>query len=1128
MDRTNCTCTGWMACRWFFFILWTILFLTFSQPARAEKNCDPWVARLVSLQGSVEVLRGDAAEWVGAPAEATFCSGDQIRVGANSRAALYLFNEATIRLGPHSALRLDQVQAPRTLLLEMVEGVAHFFSRFPQSLQLSTPFVNGVVKGTEFVARVDTVQTLITVFEGRVAAANTKGEVEVVSGQNLVARSGSAPLLTRMVRPRRAVHWALYYPAVLNLRALEKVHPALHPALDAFHRGDSAAALSALPADGSADLILLRAALNLSVGRVAAARGDLNAALVRDAHDSAAHALLAVMAVVQNDNEKALTLADKAVKFKDSAPARLARSYAHQANADLPAAMADAAAAVDLEADNPLAWARLAELRLALGDLHAAERAAATAVRLDNGLAHSQTVLGFAHLTRFETKAAAAAFNKATELDPTAPLPRLGLGLARINAGDLAKGCELLEIAVSLDPNNSLMRSYLGKAFYEEKRDPLAFNQYEMAKRLDPNDPTPWLYGAIQKQTRNQPVAALDDLQESIARNDNRAVIRSRLLLDEDLAVRGADLARIYNDLGYEQRALLEGWSAVNTYPSEASGHRFLADAYRSLPNHEIARASELLQAQMLSPLNLSPLQPAASETDRQFLAGTTGGSAALNEYSPLFVRDRVGVQGSVLAGEHNTYVDEAVVTAQGGSGVVSGGILHYETDGFRENQDQDRDIQNVFGQARLNPRLSVQTEFRNSEAAYGDLPQRFDADNYNATVQNEAQSQSLRIGGRYAFSPRSDTLAMLTFRETDDKAVDSGFEGNVRTSGYIAEAQQQWRNDRLSVVAGGGYSSLDNDESLHLTIALPPPLPPAEVVQTNHYNLYQASGYVYANLKLPRSMLWTFGIAVESVQGGLFELDRERVNPKVGVTWDITADTTIRAAAVKKLARNLINDQTLEPTHVAGFNQLYEDTSGGDMLRYGAAIDHRFTKRLFTGLEAARREIDDLYKDANSLTGETEVNEADWYENLIRTYLYWAPWEWVAARLEYRYETFERSIAHPGNEAVKELETHLVPMGLNFYCSKGGILGLTATYVNQMAELVDADMMTGRSIKDENDHFWVTDLSLGFRLPRRHGLVNLEVRNLFNESFHYQDMDDALTEFYPERTVLGKLSFSF
>ena len=93
-------------------------------------------------------------------------------------------------------------------------------------------------------------------------------------------------------------------------------------------------------------------------------------------------------------------------------------------------------------------------------------------------------------------------------------------------------------------------------------------------------DPTPWFYDAIAKQTTNRPVEALHDLQQAIELNDNRAVYRSRLLLDADLAARSASLGRIYSDLGFQQLALVEGWKSVNTDPTNFSAHRFLADSY--------------------------------------------------------------------------------------------------------------------------------------------------------------------------------------------------------------------------------------------------------------------------------------------------------------------------------------------------------------------------------------------------------------------------------------------------------------------------------------------------------------------------------------------------------------------
>src|ERR1043166_8201031 len=165
------------------------------------------------------------------------------------------------------------------------------------------------------------------------------------------------------------------------------------------------------------------------------------------------------------------------------------------------------------------------------------------------------------------------------------------------------------------------MRSYLGKAYFEEKREKQAGDQYQIAKQLDPNDPTPYFYDAILKQTTNRPVEALQDMEQAIERNDNRAVYRSRLLLDADLASRSAALGRIYSDLGFQQLALVEGWKSVNTDPANFSAHRFLADSYSVLPRHEIARVGELLQSQLLQPLNTTPIQPHLAESNLLLLS---------------------------------------------------------------------------------------------------------------------------------------------------------------------------------------------------------------------------------------------------------------------------------------------------------------------------------------------------------------------------------------------------------------------------------------------------------------------------------------------------------------------------
>ena len=261
-------------------------------------------------------------------------------------------------------------------------------------------------------------------------------------------------------------------------------------------------------------------------------------------------------------------------------------------------------------------------------------------------------MLGFAELTRVRTSAAKASFERAIARESRNPLAHLGLGLAKIREGDLHGGRHDIETAAALDVDDAVIRSYLGKAYFEEKRDRLSAVQYGLAKQLDPRDPTPYLYDAIRKQTINRPVEALYDLQQSIELNDNRAVYRSRFLLDSDLAARSASLGRIYRDLGFEQLALVEGWKSLAADPEISRRHRLLRDTYSALPRHTIARDSELLPVQLLQPLNVSPVQPRLADNGFAFL-DTGLASSGFNEFTRLFAGNQLRFIGDGLVGDH-------------------------------------------------------------------------------------------------------------------------------------------------------------------------------------------------------------------------------------------------------------------------------------------------------------------------------------------------------------------------------------------------------------------------------------------------------------------------------------------
>ena len=73
------------------------------------------------------------------------------------------------------------------------------------------------------------------------------------------------------------------------------------------------------------------------------------------------------------------------------------------------------------------------------------------------------------------------------------------------------------------------------------------------------------------------------------------------------------------------------------------------------------------------------------------------------------------------------------------GRAAFSAGQFHYQSDGYRENNDVEHNIYTLFGQAALTDTLSVQAENRSRRTEQGDLTQKFDPDNFSRAGRTES-----------------------------------------------------------------------------------------------------------------------------------------------------------------------------------------------------------------------------------------------------------------------------------------------------------------------------------------------------------------------------------------------------
>jgi len=1146
-------------------MLWLtlIVLLAGATPVVMAAACEPVVGRFASVEGRIEVQRAAGAAWLVAGVDTAVCARDTVRAGRHSRAALALVNDAVLRVDAGTTVRLVNVvaDAEEPSFLELLRGAIQSFSRKPRLIKVNSPYINGTIEGTEFVLRVAQAGASLTVLEGRVRADNTHGSVLVDSGQVASAGAGQAPQLRTPVRPRDAVQWALYYPPLLALDGgTDRDRP------DAFDDVPAALqALEAVPAGSrGARHQLERAALLLAVGAVDEAGVAIDEALRLDPGAGLALALRSIVHVVQNRTDEALADALRAVELAPAPSSRIALSYAQQARFDIDGARDTLLAAVAGEPRSALAWARLGELWLMLGERAKAAQAAERAAALAPGLARVRLVEGFIALAEYRQRDALETFAEAIAMRSADPIAHLGLGLARIGSGDLEAGRAELEIAVALDSNNALLRAYLGKAYFEERRTPLDSEQFGIAKVLDPLDPTPYLYDAIAKQTTNRPIEALHDLERSIELNDSRAVYRGRLLLDQDRAARGTSLARVYSDLGFGRAAIEESTKSLTEDPSNASAHRFLSDSYRGATRNEIARVSELLQSQMLQDVNINPIQPSIASTGLNIVTSGGPAQAGFNEFTPLFERNRAQINASGFAGSNGTHGAEAVVSGVFDNVSLSGGGFAFDTDGFRPNNDLRHRIADIYAQVALTPSLNVQAEYRHRDTEHGDLAFNFDPAQFSPGLRRSDVEDTQRVGLRYSVSPRASVLLSTVFGDRDRDG------GDVRTlapQGIVLggtqvesftrddeseqyEGQFLYQGDRFNLVAGAAYARVTAVGTLtsvnNVTIQPPPividcpipiapcpvpgfPLvltpPPVPATATLTFPLLSSTddyrSYAYLNYDVTDSLMLTGGLSYSDFEQEL--IDSARWSPKFGVQWQATENLRLRAAYTRVIKPVLASNRLLEPTQVAGFNQFFDDTDASRSERYGVAFDWRVNADLYAGSELSWRDVDH----ASVLLNLNRATFDERREELHRAYLYWTPTRRVALALEGVYDSFEN--AAPNQIFPRKVITRSFPLTATYFHPGGLFASATATYVSQKVVRQASTLAQGKS------SFATVDLSVGYRLPKRHGVISLSVENLFDRAMRYQDdsfrsfgEESSGSPFVPERTVMGRFTLSY
>jgi hypothetical protein len=554
---------------------------------------------------------------------------------------------------------------------------------------------------------------------------------------------------------------------------------------------------------------------------------------------------------------------------------------------------------------------------------------------------------------------------------------------------------------------------------------------------------------------------------------------------------------------------------------------------------------SEELQAQLLQNININPVQPSSGETGLNVVTGGGPANAGFNEFTPLFQRDQGQAVVSGFMGGMKTSGTEVAASALINRFSLSVGAYDYKTDGFRDNNDNQHSVYNIFAQAEVATGFNLQYEHRHRFSENGDIVMRFDPKTYYDDFRQKREIESDRIGARLDLGPRSTLLlSAISSGRSEEGGVTTvsiplvfklkqDFQTKEKADQY--ELQYLFRADSFRLQAGASSArsdvDIDRQDTITTYIDVGPPgfpilVPVVTVIPYAHQNneLRDTRGYLYGYTRFPTAVQWTVGVSQDRHEENAYNYEVTQTSPKLGAQWDISKSLALRAAYFKTLKPALAANRTLEPTQVAGFNQLFDDANGTKAKRYGAALDWRATRNVFTGIEGTWRAIEH----PNIVSGTVETQ--DWDEQLHRLYAYWAPTARWSLGVEGAYDKFESGsldFSRPRN-----VTTFTMPARLQYFHPSGWFASLVTTYVDQT---VENNIAPPPATTQLDSKFTVADFALGYRFPKRAGIASITVQNLFDRSFDYQDnsyrafQDVSITSPYlPERVFMGRVTLSF
>jgi tetratricopeptide (TPR) repeat protein len=867
---------------------------------------------------------------------------------------------------------------------------------------------------------------------------------------------------------------------------------------------------------------------------------------------------LAQMDIVQNRKAEARAQADQALALMPASPlALLTRSLVNISDFQLPAAQRRLEKA--LETDPGFVDAALYLTRVYLGGdyFNRARRTMAQALKLAPRDPRVLAMAGFVDIAFRHFANARDLFNRALKESPQLGEAHLGLAFTQFRFGEMNQGLRSMLTATLLDPRLAAYQSELGKAFYQVHAFDKSLATWDYAAKLDPKDPMPHFYKGIALTDLNRPGEAIQSINQSIALNDNRAVFRSRLLLNKDQSTNNYNLARAYNQLELSEWARSKALTAAKLDPFAGVPHLFLAQS--DLATGQVpATDAESLLYRVLSPAN--------QNTFRFLLE---------NDYTSMFEMPyaRATIQGGVGSWQERKTINDDFAAAYGGlPGAAFFGRGSFTDDrGFRNTNgfDQLWNVEGLFkGEPTVQDNLTGFVQYANESRGDTNALNNYFFQN-DKNRRNNIRGRFLELSYLRHFTPNCSFLGYFSHHSTEDhlytnssRLVDpefnitlrSDFRDNFNWTFDNVQLQQQVTLGKHNLTAGFDYFYGVGTFDFKATQALAFQDPlfdglviPFQPFNTNvrppekTYSFYFLDYWrpvpwalvelglfrdVTRNIRAPNPNVVTEGsAALQPIGNSLW-------SPRVGLNFLINPQHTVRLAALQYVNTHLIVQPLLVPAEVAGLSWPLDSKDGAIVRQIGGSWEAQWDPQTFTVLR---------FEAARISTPEYLLNFVEGIP--VSTYPAWATWRRYQASLvlnriltnalgltlgvEGKRVFPDDSFRNPQSFGIVGVTQPLNAytevsglFGVSFLTPQGWQGGIRTRLLYQFLKGRDADNLVP-----------LVSLRFGKELANKRGLVTIEVQNLINRHYDYLIEPRRVfipDEFFPARRIIGKVQLWF